>query len=325
MFRVFVLLGLVGTVPVIRAQDTTNSSAATLGQGQCFVFDCCEDDCCGPGTEWDDDGSTGCLPNQRSLGWRGSFSNSDGYRPGCVKERVCCEENCCATGTTYDATDGHCVPSAGLPLNPVVGTNGGGGDGNSESSNGPSQGPSTTPTAAPTMETSSPVLAVSTTPAPVAPVAPPLPPTPGYPVCAVCPEDGFMGNPDQIIDTINDVPFTCGDAFVAGKFGFVQPEACQTFLEVVDTVCICAIPDELPTNVASRSSSLGKASYPDCSICDEGERLTSPDMTVDIPPLGAVSCRFFNEIGRKGLLEPDFCETLQGILKADCHCSAPDS
>ena len=72
--------------------------------GECIMPDCCEEDCCGTGTSWD---NTNCIVDGSSGGFDGE--HSEGYDPGCCP-RVCCESDCCGNGTYYDLYSDYCIP-----------------------------------------------------------------------------------------------------------------------------------------------------------------------------------------------------------------------
>jgi len=72
-----------------------------------LVAMCCDEDCCGQGTSWDQD-SLYCILDLTSEGFNGSYTES--WMPGCI-ERVCCNADCCSSGTTYEEDTASCVSS----------------------------------------------------------------------------------------------------------------------------------------------------------------------------------------------------------------------
>jgi len=71
-----------------------------------LVAECCEEDCCGPGTKWE---ASWCMLDSESTGFNGTYSVEN--EPGCV-ERLCCNSDCCADGTNFDTSIQSCVPSS---------------------------------------------------------------------------------------------------------------------------------------------------------------------------------------------------------------------
>jgi len=72
-----------------------------------LVAECCEEDCCGPGTKWE---ASWCVVDSDSVGFNGTYSGE--REPGCV-ERQCCNSDCCAAdGTVYDTSIQSCVPTS---------------------------------------------------------------------------------------------------------------------------------------------------------------------------------------------------------------------
>lgn len=69
---------------------------------------CCEEDCCGVGTTYEN-GS--CVVDPASPGWTGTYSI--GYEFGCAI-RACCEAACCPPGTVYYVPTALCVPTASV-------------------------------------------------------------------------------------------------------------------------------------------------------------------------------------------------------------------
>lgn len=66
----------------------------------CPSLECCEKDCCGPGSSWD---GSYCVLNFPSPGWDGSPNDQS---EDCVS-RTCCEASCCTGVLIYDG--GYCV------------------------------------------------------------------------------------------------------------------------------------------------------------------------------------------------------------------------
>lgn len=74
--------------------------------GDCPALQCCEDECCGPGTSWDIDIEY-CTPDPGSIGFLEIF-NSD-IVPVC-EVKICCEDSCYFDGTYYDPSMACCLP-----------------------------------------------------------------------------------------------------------------------------------------------------------------------------------------------------------------------
>lgn len=69
--------------------------------------DCCEEDCCGPGTSWL---SGRCESDPGSVGWIPPHSPEHSTDCG---PRRCCENTCCGEGLYYDPTTAFCYPTEG--------------------------------------------------------------------------------------------------------------------------------------------------------------------------------------------------------------------
>lgn len=72
----------------------------------CPNLGCCEYDCCGIGTSWND---SLCIENVDSLGFDGTFPPD--FEPECT-DRICCECDCCSSETVYDYKTQACVASS---------------------------------------------------------------------------------------------------------------------------------------------------------------------------------------------------------------------
>lgn len=93
-------------------------STSFTGEDDCIAYQCCEDECCGPDTSWDD-GLLYCVPDQGSIGFLGVFATD--FAPMCG-EKVCCEDSCCFKGTYYDPSIQYCLPLTIPTASPVTPT-----------------------------------------------------------------------------------------------------------------------------------------------------------------------------------------------------------
>lgn len=84
----------------------------------CIAYQCCEDECCGPDTRWDDD-ILYCVHNPGSLGYLEMFATD--VVPVCAV-KVCCEDSCCFDGTYYDPSSQCCLPLTIPTESPVAPT-----------------------------------------------------------------------------------------------------------------------------------------------------------------------------------------------------------
>jgi hypothetical protein len=96
----------------VHGQETTATSSLGIFQDdtgeQCPILGCCEYDCCGKGTSWNE--SIGyCVEDPGSPGFIDGSSFPPSFEDGCV-DRVCCEENCCQENLLFDIATSFCVP-----------------------------------------------------------------------------------------------------------------------------------------------------------------------------------------------------------------------
>jgi hypothetical protein len=87
-------------------------------EDDCIAYQCCEDECCGPDTSWDDE-ILYCVPDPGSLGFQGIFATE--FVPIC-EVKVCCEDFCCFDGTYYDPSISCCLPITIPTVSPVAPT-----------------------------------------------------------------------------------------------------------------------------------------------------------------------------------------------------------
>jgi len=90
--------------------DETVRALRLGGEDKCLGLQCCEEDCCGPGTSYDF-GTKLCVKDTSSSGFDGTYS--DAFNQGCV-DRGCCESGCCSADLTYDKVLAFCLPKTNL-------------------------------------------------------------------------------------------------------------------------------------------------------------------------------------------------------------------
>jgi len=147
---------------------------------------------------------------------------------------------------------------------------------------------------------------------------------PGYPSCNVCGvdalsgEDGYITSPEVILDVPTFGEVSCAIFSQAGYEGYIEETYCDAMPELAGP-CGCQF---TPERVSVPETSPG---YPSCNVCGmdavtgDAGYITNPEVVLDVPRFGAVSCIMFSQAGFEGYIEEMFCEAMP-LLAGPCGC-----
>ena len=168
-------------------------------------------------------------------------------------------------------------------------------------------------------------------PAP-APTVSPYPTVTSFPTfaekCNVCGEGMHVTNHDVVV-TVDGVTGTCRELETEGAGRYIPPDVCVDAKLVAADKCGCTeqelapSPSEItmrPTATAFPTVSFSPTYSEPCFICEPGNWVTMPDVTVVVDNL-VVSCGELQGAGMERLIPPTFCPEAMAAAKLSCGCT----